>query len=672
MKFARSKTMATAIALFLILAMAVSLFAPPLASGQSDLIMDVPSTVVTGTGTDIRLNGGPGPGNDIELWVKAPGDTEFQYIWTGTTVTPGWWNGALDYYDYDFAVEGDYQMYWAYPVNTSISNIATVTAVEPTVVEFPTFCIVNVAPNPVGVGQTMFVNVFMSVPIWGATMSIGGTTGNHYMGMYVDITRPDGVKETFGPFVSDPTGGFWMSYTPSTTGNYTAQGRFLGQDVREDTGQPIISGNRFFTYLPDESPILTFTVQEDAVEGWHQPPLATEYWSRPIYATNWDWGTLLGSNWWGLNSPSFTSTGGYDATGNVQPYGTAPNSPHIMWTKSTAPGGQPGGTIPSDQEGQFTSTSILKRHWEPIIVYGILYYDHYPSASSPSNQDNMRRWVAVDIRTGEEVWTRDRGITGGETLRGGWIQKFHSVQEYGSWGVLFATGSGGMGYTYDIWTGAHMGTVNGVSWGSGIIDDHPDDYRNNGGMLRYYSSGGNLVCWNSTRLFSSSPSGTRDWDNGIEWEVDWDDYPEDTPHSVRVTSTEVLLASSIPSVTSYTSEGSVTVAGISARTGKLLWGPITHNIREKEDISMYGARDGAAVLVNKDRVEVYGISLHDGSMWSQARFCGLTVVGLVVTRRLTVFIRFGTLVLRVLLMVKPSFLRAACTMFRCILLDALP
>jgi len=95
---------ATTIALILMLAMTISLVATPFANAQPALIMNlpgaegVPHTVLTGTGTDIDLNGGPGPDEPIELWVKYPGRTEFTYIDTYTTAG----NGDLDVYDFDF------------------------------------------------------------------------------------------------------------------------------------------------------------------------------------------------------------------------------------------------------------------------------------------------------------------------------------------------------------------------------------------------------------------------------------------------------------------------------------------------------------------------------------------------------------------------------------------
>ena len=292
-------------------------------------------------------------------------------------------------------------------------------------------------------------------------------------------------------------------------------------------------------------------------------------------------------------------------------------------------GGQPGGTIPSDQEGQFTSTSIVNEHWEPIIIYGLNIFQTWTSAGeSGSSLENPERWVAVDIRTGETVWQRSRGVTGGETLRGAWIQKFHSIQEYGSFGILFSTessgfffgGGGGTGRLYEPLTGQHISNVTDCNWGSALIDTHPDSYKNAGGLLRYYTSGGNLVCWNSTRIWGNSQRSNqeRDWDDGIEWEVDMDDYGEGMPSGVRVVGTDVLILQTVPRTLpggyTYWSEGYVTLGGIDARTGAKLWGPINHTnaFPANHDVGMYGARDPVITLFDKDTMEMYGYATKDG------------------------------------------------------------
>jgi hypothetical protein len=415
-KYRRKRKMSknnSAIAIALVLIFAVSLVAIPLANAQTWSVY-ITASASAGTVTiEVRLGNSRQqvPFTGISLGYLAPGGS-WQNV-TGLTTD----NGRVIYsFGEVLLANGVWHFQARVPAQSPLpanpatpdgswySQDYTVTTAWQDVT-FPTVCLVNVAPNPVGVGQTAFVNIFMSVPIIGATMSIGGTAGNHYKDMYVDITSPTGAKTTYGPFVSDPTGGFWMSYTPQTAGNYTAQGRYLGQNTDESTGLRMTSASSFggssgqylLTYAASESDILTFTVQDEPVLGWQQPPLPTEYWSRPITATNWDWGSQEGSNWWGLNSPSFSNTGGYDASGNVQLYGKAPNSAHIMWTKSTGPGGQPGGSITSDQEGQFTSTSITRNHWNPIIIYGILFGDKYPGVSSSSGLEKDNRWWAIDI-----------------------------------------------------------------------------------------------------------------------------------------------------------------------------------------------------------------------------------------------------------------------------------
>jgi len=86
--------------------------------------------------------------------------------------------------------------------------------------EVPTFAMLNVAPNPVGVGQTVYINAFMTRPTPTAGMA---NSGDQYENITVTITAPDGTKQTIGPLRSDSTGGTWSSYVPKQTGSYTVQ-----------------------------------------------------------------------------------------------------------------------------------------------------------------------------------------------------------------------------------------------------------------------------------------------------------------------------------------------------------------------------------------------------------------------------------------------------------------
>ncbi len=153
--------------------------------------------------------------------------------------------------------------------------------------------------------------------------------------------------------------------------------------------------------LPSESSIKTLTVTEDEVNPIYQtPPLPTEYWVRPIFATNWQWGQI-GANWFGV-----AGSGGYDASGNVLPDGPAPNSAHIVWTKPTQFGGQPGSPIASDSSTAYSSVSLIQTYFNPIcILNGILYYNVY-DGSPNSNRDRLesRRRSLQEKCYGTNLW----------------------------------------------------------------------------------------------------------------------------------------------------------------------------------------------------------------------------------------------------------------------------
>ena len=256
----------------------------------------------------------------------------------------------------------------------TVPMIIQVSQIAPAVADdMPVYLKVYAEPNPVGVGQVVYISLFFTKPIPIVGSAGGAST---YTGLSLNIVKPDGTNTTLGPYVSDTTGGVGgIEFTPETTGNYTVQAFYKGQTI-----SGTVSGTTLtYNILPTQSEAVTFEVQQEQFKAYPIVPLPTEYWSRPIYATNYGWSDL-GGNWWGLGKPSFTDTGGYDAQGNnFNPYSEAPNSAHIMWVKPTAFGGQVGLPISGDQESQYTSTSILYRQFEPIILNGVIFYKLYPN-----------------------------------------------------------------------------------------------------------------------------------------------------------------------------------------------------------------------------------------------------------------------------------------------------
>jgi hypothetical protein len=83
--------------------------------------------------------------------------------------------------------------------------------------EIPTYLILSVAPNPVGVTQPVYVGAFMTKPCPTTTF----VYGDLYANVTIQIVGPDGTKETKGPYLCDTVGGTWFTYIPSKVGTYT-------------------------------------------------------------------------------------------------------------------------------------------------------------------------------------------------------------------------------------------------------------------------------------------------------------------------------------------------------------------------------------------------------------------------------------------------------------------
>jgi hypothetical protein len=499
----------------------------------------------------------------------------------------------------------------------------TVQAVNST----PTYLFVRAEPNPVGVGQPIYINLFLSKPTATAGM---GSTGDLYTGLTLVITAPDGTKTTMGPYTADATGGVGgLSFTPTQLGNYTFQGSYPGQTLTSGT-----------TYngtieLPSTSTTDTVTVQQDAIATYSSPPLPTQYWSRPIYATNYAW-AALGGSWFGLGVPSFATTGQYDAAGNFNPYTQAPNSAHIMWTKPTAFGGQAGLPIPGDQESQYASSTIISNFFEPMVIDGVLFYSEYPILNN-----NAASWNAVDLRTGQTLWSQLPGtqatIPGASTaekIRMGQTVKFHSMQEYGSFSLIYSTGGANSSFKlYEPFSGEYVGNITNTISSSYIMDTNPDD-QNVGSIFGYYISSGNLTFWNSTLCFNGGvptaemmrPPTTVNYTKGAQWNVTLpttlNGLVISPPLSISRVTSDVILLRSAPNIVTQSSAGYAVEAGYNALTGVQLW--ITNRtIPQYQSMSVLCARDDVYVTHNQDTDEAYGFSLKTGAqLWGPVALKG--------------------------------------------------
>src|SRR5665647_1526280 len=83
---------------------------------------------------------------------------------------------------------------------------------------FDSYAYMVASPNPVGVGQTVAVVMWIDGPLIGATV----TNDIRRHDYKLTITQPNGQVETKNwPVVSDTTSVQYLQYTPDQVGNYT-------------------------------------------------------------------------------------------------------------------------------------------------------------------------------------------------------------------------------------------------------------------------------------------------------------------------------------------------------------------------------------------------------------------------------------------------------------------
>jgi len=471
--------------------------------------------------------------------------------------------------------------------------------------------------------------------------------GDRHENVKIEVTEPDGSKTVYGPYTAGMTGGVVTHFYPDRVGDYTIQafypgeildGMFPGGTPEPDGYHTELWGSRV---LPAESDPVTLTVTEDPVEPIYKTPsLPDYYWTRPVYATNWDWGKEIASNWYGLDSAGFTTYGKYDVVGGFDPYGKAPNSPHILWAKSVREGGQPGGPLPSDQSTQFTSTDITVDQYDgSIILAGVLYYTKYAGWGAGHNY--IEGWEAIDLRTGEVLWSKPAGLSGKEFLRYGQIFRWHNNQGFGSHGFLWSIDSesssifgptGNMVFRiYDAFTGKHLanvtteeGEADTSTYARNLACLTDIEGENPGGLLAYYTFGDELIMWNSTKIFEYESAGqirtavrfqNYTFSDGVQWRVPRTFELNGQPVTLGLTrvTREVLLLTTRQTFSFQGMQfGWMIAAGIDAKTGNLLWGPVNQTRPFLRDINLVAARDGYWFEYDSDKHEAYAYSLTNG------------------------------------------------------------
>ena len=314
----------------------------------------------------------------------------------------------------------------ALSIGASTMLIPSASAHTPTW-NIPTYAYIMAFPNPIGVGQTINVYMWLDCVYGGAggTAAAVGTNSatassallsNDYRfhNYQLTITDPNGQKTTQSwPVVVDSTSSQYTTFTASAVGTYIFNFSYAGQ-VYGDNGDgysksPLVGD----TYLPS-SASTTLTVQASpipaAITG---EPLPTAYWQEPIYGQNSNWYTLS-SNWLGSGLPIGTGgsppPAGYTSSALFHGDAVGPLTSHVMWTLPTQNGGVVGGNMFSGAQGvgYFEGSSYVPRFQDPIIINGNLYFTEVASMTGTLSVSTSATGptVCINLRTGQQLWSK--------------------------------------------------------------------------------------------------------------------------------------------------------------------------------------------------------------------------------------------------------------------------
>jgi hypothetical protein len=144
--------------------------------------------------------------------------------------------------------------------------------------EIPTYAYIAVSPSCVGVGQTVYIMGWLDkVP-----PTALGAFGYRWKNITITVWKPDGSIEKLGPFISDPVGCVWTTYTPTIPGTYKVQLNFLGQILKGENLHPTDTRGREYIgdyFKSSSSGIVEFLVQKEPISPWpeflHRCPLNT-------------------------------------------------------------------------------------------------------------------------------------------------------------------------------------------------------------------------------------------------------------------------------------------------------------------------------------------------------------------------------------------------------------
>jgi len=417
---------------------------------------------------------------------------------------------------------------------------------------------ISVAPTLIGVGQNATVN------LWIFPMPTNYQYQPYFKGfegVTVTFTKPDGSKDTFmpvdgtGQFVAGQTqslGAIYFTYAPDMAGDWSVSITMPAQNLTDATGTVLYQA---CTSKPAYFTVQTEPVNAGLLNGYPWSPLPNDnvYWSYPINSNNREWSQISGD--WLVIMNGATIYG--QTYRHWQPYGSAPNTAHIVWSHPYNKGGLIGGDYGSLSE--MTSSSTDKG---AIVMNGKVFYNIY----------NAKKFQCVDQATGEILYTADGSVTGGIHLPGNaYAQSMLDPSvvlgsSYGSNVASYLFESSGTTWNYrDPRTGTIVRSLSNCS-SARMID---------GTNLAYGTRSGTVFAWDLSKVTGNN------WPTGITWT-----RPLPTPIATARGISLFGISADLSTIVLSTFNQ---YWGFSAKDGTSLWNlTLTYPVAANEAFDLYG------------------------------------------------------------------------------------
>jgi hypothetical protein len=450
---------------------------------------------------------------------------------------------------------------------------------------------ISVAPSLVGVGQEATVN------LWTMPMPTNYAYRPFYKGfdgVTVTFTKPDGTTDSFKPtdgtcqFAPGQTqalGAIYFTYAPNMAGNWSVSFTMPAQNLTDSTGTVL--------YTACTSNTAYFTVQTDPVMAgllngypWATLPNSNVYWSYPINANNREWSQISGE-WLGITTV-------YSAgLTHWQPYGSGPNTSHIVWSQSLKAGGIIGGDYGS------ISYSAGMNLGQAVIMEGKVFVN-VPNTTPVGSAVGQFR--CFDLTTGRVLYTANGSITAGlhtpgnAYSQGSYDPTVVLASSYGSIPTPYLYGTSGTTWNYyDPFTGTLVRSIFNCS-SAQLVE---------GTNSAYGVASGKLFAWNMSKVTNNN------WPTGTTWTIT---LP--TPNSANAASFFGISADQSTIVVTARNQ----FWGYRATDGVSLWNlTITYPVMANEEFVLFGV-DGFIVYNGVDSTFNCYSMLNGNLLWTSPSF----------------------------------------------------